>query len=138
LLKEDRKLKILASFSSFITSIHFFLIEAYSGSITALISTSSFFISINFKNRYLPPFYIIFYLIFGAIFYRNISDILSIVEGICGTISVFYFSGIRMRILSIITDIFWLSYNIIKNCTHLLFFNRWYDGWNFYDYCPYA
>jgi hypothetical protein len=34
--------------------------------------------------------------------------------GICGTISVFYFSGIRMRILSIITDIFWLSYNIIN------------------------
>ncbi|MDA7705468.1 YgjV family protein [Rickettsiales bacterium] len=113
LSRDDIRLKRFAGFSALTLAIHFLMIGSRAGFVVALISGTRFFLAINNKNQYLPAIFIIIYIVLGIILYQKLSDILPILGGICGTIAAFYLSGIKMRLLFIMTNIFWLMHNVM-------------------------
>lgn len=98
---------------SIVFTIHFLLIDSVTGSALCLISAIRCFLSIKYKRKYFAVIFILIYLFAGFFTFSQISDVFPILGSIIGTIAVFCFSGIKMRQVSMLTNISWLLHNII-------------------------
>lgn len=111
LSKDDKKLKILLAIQSYTLSLHFFLLGASGGMIAAFINATRNLVTLKSRMKILAPYFIAFYIIFGAFKYTNIIDLLPIVGSTIATYAFFYLEKIPMRLCLLVTTSLWLVHN---------------------------
>jgi hypothetical protein len=111
--KDDRKLKIILVILNLNYTLHFFLLGSVLSTLSTLLAASRTASSIYTSSKWVTLFFVTMAVIFGSLFAVNWWDLLPIFGTVIGTIAIFLFKGIPMRIGFLIGASCWLSNNII-------------------------
>lgn len=112
LQKNDERLKLymLCLFSCQI--VHFYLMGAAAASAANVLNLVRTFVSLKFNQLWVGALFLILNVLWGAYLYQSPISILPILGSCFGTFSVFYLSGIKMRLALIAGAFCWITHNI--------------------------
>ncbi|MGF1702400.1 YgjV family protein [Photobacterium makurazakiensis] len=111
--KDDRKLKIMMVLLNLNHMVHFFLLEAITSAMSALLSAFRTGLSIKFQSKNLAYIFIGLNLIAGYVLADGWLDILPIMGACIGSYALFCLSGIKMRLAFVVGAVCWLINNIV-------------------------
>ena len=90
------------------------MLGAYAGMFVAIVNGLRNGFSIRYhKSTSIMLVFFVMYLLIGFLTYKYIYDLLPIIAGVLGTFAMFKLSGIKMRLLGIVSSGAWLTYGII-------------------------
>ncbi len=113
LQKDERKLRILLGASGATLCLHFVLLGAYTGAAAVFVTSTRNVLSIyGWAKKFAPLFYLAV-IGFGWYTHDDLVDIFPVLAGICGTTTVFYLSGIKMRLGFIAGSSLWVVHNVM-------------------------
>ena len=110
----DKRLRVILGLSSLTMALHFYLIGAFFGVFGALLSGVRMITSIYKWGIYFMPIFIGFYLYLAWINDTGWVEYLPVIGGLIGTITTYFFSGVRMRLGFMTGQFTWLVYNILN------------------------
>lgn len=111
--KNDEHLKLSMVGMFVLQSIHFLMMGSVNSAVASVINTIRTLISIKFNSKRLGAVFIALNIILGSVFATSWLHILPMLGAVIGTFSLFYVSGINMRIGFIIGALFWIVNNAI-------------------------
>lgn len=110
--KSDKKLVGLHCLGAFLFSIHFFLLGAMPGALTAIISSTRSGVSLFTKSKVFAYGFLALYSILIFIIPQSYIEALPFIAGILFTVGIYFLEGIKMRILFLITFMLWVIYSL--------------------------
>jgi len=113
LQKQERHLKIIQTGQCLFLLIHFILLGATGGAIAAGIAGVRNIFSLITTTKKIAPFFMSAFMVLGIWGYDTPIDILPIIGSICSTISIFYLSGIKMRLGFLFSSSLWIIHNVV-------------------------
>ena len=114
LQKSDRRLKTLNASESLAYTIHFALLGNPSASACALISCIRSFLSLKVRSPYLAAVFIAVNLTLGFILAKSAIGWLPVIGACFATLAIFLMRGVRMRLVLLVSTLFWLANNILS------------------------
>lgn len=111
--KEDARFKKLLTVQGLTLGLHFFLLGYPVAGSIALFTAVRNVLSLFGKMKPAAPFFLIAYLVIGALTYETLLDVLPVLAAIIGTVSLFYLKGVPMRILTLTATLCWIVHNAI-------------------------
>jgi len=110
--KKSSQILLFQTFSFFFKSIHYYLLEGFSGFLSSFISMIRNLLFFKIKSNFLwTIIFIIIYFIIGFITYKNIYTLLPILATIIYTIIINYNKPSYLRLGMLVTSGTWLIYN---------------------------
>ena len=101
--------------SSVLVAVSYYMIGAFTGSISMLISAVRNFASAyGAKNKLLYVFFLLVTIVCGFYTYKTPYDILPVIGAMMATTALFMFEGVMLRVLMIVACLLWLSYDVIN------------------------
>ncbi len=110
----DTAFKLGISASAAVMALHFWLLGAPAGAAAAVITSLRTILSLWPRFRILLPLFLLVYAAIGYTVYTTPRDILPILASMNGTIAMFCFSGIRLRLMLMIGTAMWIGFNILE------------------------
>jgi uncharacterized membrane protein YjjB (DUF3815 family) len=110
--KDDKKLKIVMLLLNCNHLIHFLLLGSLVSAVGALLGAIRTFVAMHSRSQYIAWVFICISIVGGAFLTEQWIDWLPILGTIVGTYSIFYLSGIKLRIGFLIGACCWLSNNV--------------------------
>ena len=115
LQKDDKKMKCYLGHSSVLVSIGYYMIGAWTGSISMLISAArNYAAAFGAKNTKLYVLFLVITVICGVYTYEKPFDMLPVIGAMTATTALFMFHGVMMRVLMVVACGLWLSYDVIN------------------------
>ena len=111
--KSDSKLMRVIALSSAIFAVHFMLLSAIPAALSELITAARYYVADKYKKKLVCLVFIGFYMLCGVFVADSLFDTLPFLASIIGTIAIFFFNGISMRILFILGQSMWLAYGVV-------------------------
>lgn len=112
--KSDAHFKMVMTLGAFVFAAHFALLGAYAGAAVSIINGLRSGLSIKFhKSNGLLAVFLILYVLAGIYVYETPIDLFPLFSSVLVTIGFFKLSGIKLRILCLITESSWLVYSVI-------------------------
>ena len=111
--ESDARLKSIYAAMCAVMAVHFWMLGAYTGAVTVIVTGIRNVVSIRAKWPRLAFIFVAAYIIVGIYKYQTPVDLFATSASILSTFSLFYLSGIRMRAALTVTFSLWLIHNII-------------------------
>lgn len=112
--KRDNHLKIYLIIGNLFFALHFLMLSAYAGMCVNILNSMRVGCSIKFhKSTNIMFIFLAAYLIVAILIYEKPYDLLPIFSSFLGTYSMFKLSGIKLRLVGIISSGSWLTYATI-------------------------
>ena len=109
----DKQLRIGQAVQSLILALHFYLLGASTAAAMSLLTVIRNFLSLHKKIRNMAILFMVIYVAVGIYTYKELVDLLPVASALLGTSAVFYLSGIRMRLVMMLSTIFWIIHNAV-------------------------
>lgn len=113
LQKNDDRLKFYLLFLYTSQIVHFFLMGAATASAANVLNLIRTFVALKFNTTSTGIIFILLYIAWGAYLYQSPISILPILGSCIGTYSIFFLSGIRMRLAFMVGAVCWLTHNAL-------------------------
>ena len=113
LQKVDRRLKATIGLQACTYALHFTLLGVYAAAVAALVTVTRAFISLRTRSPYVAVAILCATLMLGVSFAKSASGWLPILASSCGTVAFFFFEGIAMRAVLLLSTLLWLSNNFL-------------------------
>ncbi len=114
LFKNESRFRLLLWIGQWVFALHFLMIWAISWSLTFWLSSIRTIWSTYVRKQKIDYFIFIWlFLLFWILRFKNFIDILPMLMGMISTTSLFFFSGLKWRILFLMSVSGFLVYNII-------------------------
>jgi hypothetical protein len=110
---EDQQLRIWQAIQSFVLALHFYLLGSESAAAMSLITGIRNSISVYKKVRGAAIVFLLIYISVGIYTFNELIDILPVISAVVGTIAVFYLSGIKMRLMMMLSTSLWIVHNTV-------------------------
>ena len=104
----DKNLKLYRVVSAFLFSIHYAIMGSFSEAGIKFVGAIRNYFSLKTSSKSIMMVFLAFYYVVGIYFYKEPIDVLLILAPTFGTISLFMFSGIWLRIVSFPSSAIWL------------------------------
>ena len=111
--KDDQQLRAGQAVQSFILALHFYLLDANSAAAIALLAGVRNSISLYKNIQNVAVVFLLIYIFVGFYTYEQLIDVLPVLSALLGTTAIFYLSGIRMRILMMLSTSLWIIHNVV-------------------------
>lgn len=111
--KSDSQLKMGQAAQNFLLALHFYLLGASSAAAMSLLTGVRNSISLYRNVRHAALLFIGIYLLVGFFAFEELVDILPITSALLGTTAVFYLSGIKMRLVMMLSTSLWIIHNAV-------------------------
>jgi hypothetical protein len=112
--KDDKWMKAMAGLASLLIAGQYYLIGVGAGMAMLLLNVLRFWSSIWVLPRFVPPLFLLGYTGLGVYAYETPPDVLGVVGCLIGSVAVFYFARVRMRLLLMLAGLCWLLYNYLN------------------------
>ena len=109
----DKQLRIGQAVQSLILALHFYLLGASTAAAMSLLTVIRNFLSLHKKIRNVAILFMVIYVAVGIYTYEEFVDLLPIASALLGTTAVFYLSGIKMRLVMMLSTTFWIIHNAV-------------------------
>lgn len=113
LQKDDRRLKATVGLQAFTYALHFTLLGVYAAAVASLVTLTRAFISLRTRSPYVAAGILCVTFVLGVWFAKTPSGWLPILASSCGTVAFFFFEGIAMRAVLLLSTLLWLSNNFL-------------------------
>lgn len=110
---DDRRFKLLMIIDCAFLIPHFYLLGAYVAAYTIMIVELRNITSLFKKGQILAPLFIAAFITMGVFKCETWVDVLPIIGPVLGTLGLFYFKKIPMRLCFLIANICWITHNYI-------------------------
>ncbi|MDR3428131.1 YgjV family protein [Silvimonas sp.] len=114
LQRQDRRFKALMSLQSATYAVHFALLGNPAAMTSAAVSGVRMFASMRTRSPWVATVFVLLNIGLGLYVGHGWASIVPIVGGCVGTIAVFFFSGIPMRLLILGSTLLWLGNGILS------------------------
>ncbi len=111
LQKSDQRLKIYMLCLFLCQVVHFYLMGAATATAANLLNALRTFISLKFNRAWIGVVFLLINIVWGAYLYQSPISILPIIGSCIGTYSLFFMTGIRMRLAFVLGALCWLTHN---------------------------
>lgn len=112
--KHDAKLKTIVCIGAALFSAHFFMMGAMTAMIMNAVNFLRIALSIKFHgSKMLFVIFIVIYLSVGAFTYETWIDIFPLISSILGTVSMYFLSGVKLRLIGLLGSSSWLTHNFV-------------------------
>lgn len=111
--RNDKILKILMLVQNLTYMTHFFLLGSTVSGFSSLLSVCRTTTSIFTRSKYVALFFILAGAVFGYFIADSFRQIFPILGTTMGTIGLFLFEGIKMRLIFLVGSAFWLTNNLL-------------------------
>lgn len=112
--KKDKNMKLNMSISSFLLTINFYLLEAYTLALLKFLNTFRNFLSIYYSSSYILFSFLILYWISGYFTIKENIDYIPIITITISTFAMFKLKGINLKIAFLPANIVWIIFSIYK------------------------
>ena len=112
--KEDKNMKLNMSISSFLLTINFYLLEAYTLALLKCLNTFRNFLSIYYSSSYILFSFLILYWILGYFTIKENIDYIPIITITISTFAMFKLKGINLKIAFLPANIVWIIFSLYK------------------------
>lgn len=113
LQRNDRRLRGMIGVQASTYAVHFFLLGSTVAGIASLITSTRAWLSLVTRARVLGVAILCVNLVFGLLTAKNAAGWLPVVATSAGTIAFFWFAGLRMRLILLLSTACWLTNNLI-------------------------
>lgn len=114
LQKTDRRLKALLSGESAVYTLHFLLLGNIPAAISASLSSLRNGLAIRFRAPWLAGLFFVLHLGLGGAAVRHPAGWLPVLACCLATYVVFYWTGVRLRLVLLVCTLLWLANNILS------------------------
>jgi hypothetical protein len=111
LQKDDRRLKATVGLQACTYAVHFTLLGVYAAAVASLVTLARAFISLRTRSPYVAIALLGVTLVLGLTFAESARGWLPILASSCGTVAFFFFEGIAMRGVLLLSTLLWLANN---------------------------
>jgi len=109
----DQHLLIGQAVQSFVLALHFYLLGANSAAAMSFVSGIRNYISLHKNVKKFAVFFMVIYIGAGIYTYEELVDVLPVLSSLLGTAAVFYLSGIKMRLVMMLSTTLWIIHNAV-------------------------
>jgi len=109
----DQHLRIGQAAQSFVLALHFYLLGASSAAAMSFLSGIRNYLSLHKNVKNVAVLFIVVYLVVGIYTYEELVSILPVISALLGTTAVFYLSGIKMRLVMMLSTTLWIIHNAV-------------------------
>lgn len=113
LQKDDRKLKATVGLQALTYALHFTLLGVYAAAVASLVTVTRAFVSLRTRSPYVAVGLLCVTFVLGLFFAKTPLGWLPIVASSCGTVAFFFFEGIAMRGVLLLSTLCWLTNNFL-------------------------
>lgn len=113
LQKDDRRLKATVGLQALTYAVHFTLLGVYAAAVASLVTLARAFISLRTRSPYAAAAILCVTFALGLTFADGPRGWLPIVASSCGTVAFFFFEGIAMRGVLLLSTALWLTNNFL-------------------------
>jgi hypothetical protein len=113
LQKDDRRLKATVGLQAFTYALHFTLLGVYAAAAASLVTLARAFISLRTRSPYVAVALLCVTLVLGLTVAESPRGWLPILASCCGTVAFFFFEGITMRGVLLLSTLLWLANNFL-------------------------
>lgn len=110
----DWRLKLLVASECAVYTLHFHLLGNDTAAVSAGLSTLRMFASLRTRSPWVAAFFLAANIGLGAALATSAMSWFSIGAGVCGTVAVFFLTGIGMRAMLFAATLCWLANNILS------------------------
>uniref|UniRef100_I2Q600 Bacterial inner membrane protein n=1 Tax=Desulfovibrio sp. U5L TaxID=596152 RepID=I2Q600_9BACT len=110
----DWRLKLLVATECAVYTLHFYLLGNNAASLSAGLSTLRMFASLKTRSPWVAAFFLVSNIGLGAALATSAMSWFSIAAGVCGTVAVFFLTGIGMRAVLFLATLCWLANNVLS------------------------
>ena len=111
-LARDKTMFILLSASALVWALHFLLLAAPAAAAIHLVTAMRNLGGAWFRFRGVGLAFVLFYILAAGIGYQNPWDLLPLVAVLCGTASVFFLSGMKIRFGFLAGSVLWVIFSV--------------------------
>ena len=109
----DQHLRIGQAVQSFILALHFYLLGSSSAAVVSFLSGIRNYISLHKNAKNAAVLFMVIYVAVGIYTYEELVSILPVISALLGTTAVFYLSGIKMRLVMMLSTTLWIIHNAV-------------------------
>ncbi|HTQ05358.1 MAG TPA: YgjV family protein [Polyangiaceae bacterium] len=113
LQRNDRRLRGMIGVQAFTYAVHFFLLGSTVAAVASLITSTRAWLSLVTRSRVVAVVILAVNLAFGLLTAKNAAGWLPVVATSAGTIAFFWFSGLAMRAILLLSTACWLTNNLL-------------------------
>jgi hypothetical protein len=113
LQRNDRRLRGMIGAQAFTYAVHFFLLGSSVAAIASLITSTRAFVSLVTRARAVAVVILAVNLAFGCLTVRSAAGWLPIIATSAGTVAFFWFTGVRMRLILLLSTACWLTNDLL-------------------------
>ncbi len=113
LQRSDRRLRGMIGAQAFTYAVHFFLLGSTVAAVASLITSTRAFLSLATRSRVVAVAILAVNLGFGLLTAKSAAGWLPIAATSAGTIAFFWFTGLRMRLILLLSTACWLTNDVI-------------------------
>jgi len=113
LQRNDRRLRGMIGAQAFTYAVHFFLLGSTVAAVASLITSTRAFLSLVTRARAVAVAILVVNLGFGLLTVKSAAGWLPVVATSAGTIAFFWFTGLRMRLILLLSTACWLTNDLI-------------------------
>ena len=132
LQKDDRPFKIFMAAECLVYALHFFLLGNPTAVASSLVSLTRSVLSLYTRSIYIVLAIVAINISLGIVLVNKPTDALPLIASCIGTIALFLFEGIQMRVMVLVGTSLWLINNILVGSyggtaleTVILLVNSW-------------
>ncbi len=112
--KDDRRLKLLLVVQSATYVVHFWLLGEPAASAAAFVTALRALAAVKTRSGWVCAFFLLFGAALGVRFVTSWFSVLPVIASSIGTIALFNFSGLRMRLALFVATLLWLVNNVFS------------------------
>lgn len=121
--KNDRRFMIVIVISSLVWAAHYALLGAWSAVGADLLTSARYLGALYLRKTAVAVIFMSFYLIAIPFTYDGPIDILPYAAGFISTYALFFFHGVRMRLVFIVAHVLWVAYAFTESSVPGVFLN---------------